>query len=273
MTSQPPFRLQILSDLHLEFGIPPHSHQYDSYEIPAHAPYLLLAGDIGLLAQAPLFARFLRRVAQDFERVFLVLGNHEFYRSSRSEGLAAAAELEEALDGKLTVLHRRRVDIGDVTILGCTLHSALDPAATWRIAMGLNDFHVVKEWGPKEYMREHTLDLAWLREELEKVEEGRTVIVATHHAPLMLGTSDPMFDDSLFRSAFSTNVLGAGWSEWKGGEKVKIWAFGHTHWSCDFVEEKSGVRIVANQGGYAREGREAAGEGGTGFKKEFVVDV
>lgn len=273
MTSQPPFRLQILSDLHLEFGLPPNSHQYESYQIPAHAPYLLLAGDIGLLIQASLFVPFLKRVARDFEHVFLVLGNHEFYRFSRSEGLVAAVELEKALDGKVTVLHRRRVDIGDVTILGCTLHSSLDPAATARIAMGLNDFHLVKEWGPKEYMQEHAADLGWLREELAKVEEGRRVVIATHHAPLILGTSNPMFDASLFRSAFSTNILGSGWHEWKGGEKVKVWAFGHTHWSCDFVEETSGVRIVANQGGYSRNGREATGEGGTGFRKDFVVEV
>jgi hypothetical protein len=161
--------------------------------------------------------------------------------------------------------------VGDVTILGCTLHSALREDMLGRIQMGVNDFHVVRGWGVKEYSMEHERDLEWLRAELETVEEGRKVLVATHHAPTTRGTSNPVFKDSPFGSAFATEILGAG-GAWG---RVSTWAFGHTHWCCDFVEEASGVRVVANQGGYAREGKEAVGEGGEGrrFEKEFVVEV
>jgi hypothetical protein len=262
-----PVRFQLLSDLHLEFPLSPHKHQYDTYTITPQAPYLLLCGDIGLFAQLPLFISFLWRISNDFLHVFLVLGNHEFYRVSRSAGLQTADEMERQLDGKLTVLHRRRVDIGDVTLLGCTLHSKLDPEQVHRITMGLNDFALVGEWGPAEYMREHEADLMWLKAELEEVEEGRRVIVATHHAPATRGTSNPAYDSSPFRSAFATELVGD-----VAPGRVKVWAFGHTHWCCDFVE--GGVRVVANQGGYSMGGKEGKGEGGTkGFEKEFVVEV
>lgn len=56
---------QINSDLHLEVG-----QQYSSILIPASTPYLVLAGDIGRLAD------YLTQIEQ-FELVFLVLGNHE----------------------------------------------------------------------------------------------------------------------------------------------------------------------------------------------------
>ena len=39
------------------------------------------------------------------------------------------------------------------------------------------------------------------------------------------------------------------------GEPVVAWAFGHTHWNCDF--EEKGVRIVSNQRGYELFGRSA----------------
>lgn len=32
-------------------------------------------------------------------------------------------------------------------------------------------------------------------------------------------------------------------------KNVKVWAFGHTHWNCDFVEE-GGKRVLTNQRGY-----------------------
>lgn len=33
--------------------------------------------------------------------------------------------------------------------------------------------------------------------------------------------------------------------------KVKLWAFGHTHSSCNFRDEETGKLIIANQKGYA----------------------
>src|SRR3954465_12501273 len=80
---------QILSDLHLEVG-----QQYGSFKIPPAAPYLILAGDIGRLIDYDAYLGFLAIQTTNFDKVFLVLGNHEFYSLSFTTGLVQARKLE-----------------------------------------------------------------------------------------------------------------------------------------------------------------------------------
>jgi hypothetical protein len=113
--------LQYVSDLHLES-----QETYASFEILKVAPYLVLAGDLGCLENYEKYLDFLTIQCRRFWRVFLVLGNHEFYGISRQEGLDAAESLrlESCLGGRLTILCRNQFRLNRrVTILGCTLHS------------------------------------------------------------------------------------------------------------------------------------------------------
>lgn len=120
--SAPSVRFQVLSDLHLEIN-----QQYSSFEIPVCANSLILAGDVGRLADYDGYLQFLQKQTEWFEAVFLVLGNHEFYKESFTAGLEKAKQLEQepSLNGRLILLHQRRYDIPDshVMILGCTLWS------------------------------------------------------------------------------------------------------------------------------------------------------
>lgn len=81
--------VQIMSDLHLELN-----RQYADFDFAAKSPLLVLGGDIGRLVDYEPFLGFLARQTARFERVFLVLGNHEFYEMSYDEGIAKAEELE-----------------------------------------------------------------------------------------------------------------------------------------------------------------------------------
>lgn len=95
----------------------------------------------------------------------------------------------------------------------------------------------------------------------------------THHAPTIEGTSDPNFAGGPTASAFATELLAGGvggehaevekLGEWEGGEQVRAWMFGHTHWSCDF--ERAGVRVVSNQRGYK--------DGDAGFVPDKVIEI
>src|SRR5581483_308437 len=77
--------IQYCSDLHLELRDPFPS-------IVPSAPILFLAGDICSLYGKHIlkYYIFLRWISKKFERVFIVLGNHEYYHSSipRAEAIA-----------------------------------------------------------------------------------------------------------------------------------------------------------------------------------------
>jgi predicted MPP superfamily phosphohydrolase len=113
--------VHVMSDLHLEVG-----KQYETFDIPARAPYLVLVGDTGRLKDYDSYLGFLAKLTGRFMRVFLVLGNHEFDGISRQDGLKLAKSLEEepCLFGRLTALNHTLVEvIPGFVILGCTLHS------------------------------------------------------------------------------------------------------------------------------------------------------
>ncbi|KAF7953602.1 uncharacterized protein EAE97_001001 [Botrytis byssoidea] len=98
-------------------------------------------------------------------------------------------------------------------------------------------------------------DLTWLNAQIEQItrdEPRRTIVVFTHFSPTMLSAAnDPkkLEDSNQVRSAFVTDLSDQiCWTS----SSVRLWAFGHTHYNCDFVEEGTEKRIVANQKGYKR---------------------
>lgn len=69
--------------------------------------------------------------------------------------------------------------------------------------------------------------------------------------------------DSNISSGFMTDLSGERcWQR----DNVKLWAFGHTHFNCDFIETETGKRVVTNQRGYYF--AQAAG-----FDSEKIVEL
>lgn len=275
-------RIQVLSDLHLEVG-----QQYLSFDFPVSAPWLVLAGDIGRLVDYEAYLHFLNRQAERYDRVFLVPGNHEFYGLDHQAGIKKARELvmESRLGGKVVLLHRHQWDDpgpnSSLTILGCTLWSHISPHAREIVRHKVKDFSNIKEWSLDKHIEQHETDLGWLHERLQELATTapeRHVLVVTHHAPAMKGTSAPRNEDNLWSSAYATDLL-QGEEAGQLWRQVKVWVFGHTHYCTDFVV--SGVRLLANQRGYVLLGssaheRELAGERKFGmheFDPAFCVDV
>ena len=252
--------VQVLSDLHLELCT-----QYTTYSFPCTAPFLLLAGDIGRLVDYEHFLTFLAAQTSQFERVFLVLGNHEFYEMSYEKAIAEAERLqrEEKLAGKLTVLHRKRWDDegGGLTIVGCTLWNRITEESRGAVTLRVNDYNKIQGWSVEKCNELHEEEVKWLREQIAALREEAThtsapgsdglssrrkrrVLVVTHHAPVVQGTSKPEHLSNPWAPAFATDLL----TQKKDWEGVSSWVFGHTHFTTDFL--KNGVRVVANQRGY-----------------------
>lgn len=262
-----PIQVQTLSDLHLEVG-----QQYQSYHFPASAPFLLLGGDIGRLIDYDGYLTFLAAQTSRYERIFLVLGNHEFYGLDYQSGLDKAHGLvkEPSLAGRVVLLHRGRWDDPDseLTVIGCTLWSKIPEEDASIVEAKINDFKKIAGWTAQKHNTTHTEEVSWLRDQITQLQtqdststassssssSKRRLLVATHHAPCIQGTSRPSDAANPWSSAFATDVLldplHEGWAS-----RVQVWVFGHTHYSTDFL--RRGVRVVANQRGYVLPGGEA----------------
>ncbi|KAH0581699.1 hypothetical protein J132_00641 [Termitomyces sp. J132] len=253
-------QIQILSDLHLEIERPSSTlgREFYYYDIPVRAEHLALLGDIGWTIDDRLF-EWLEAQLKLFKTVFFVSGNHEPYRSSMEESSKrlnsfAIRVNADASFGTFVYLNRTRYDVSsNLTILGCTLWSSLNPNDLDILSWSLTDFRRIDSFNPDVYAALHKADLAWLNNTVTAIardEPERRIVVFTHHAPTKDGTGDPKFNDGPTNSAFVTELTGE--ECWESG-KIKLWAFGHTHWCCDF--HKQGTRVYANQRGYG-EGRD-----------------
>ncbi|KAF8653548.1 hypothetical protein AX16_003911 [Volvariella volvacea WC 439] len=267
-------RIQLLSDLHLEIERFPREDSDDlyKYSFPAKAKMLALLGDIGWTRDDRLF-EWIRIQLTKFKTIFFVRGNHEAYRSTIAESeerltqFATTIEKERETSSKLgrfVFLNRTRFDISKtVTILGCTLWASLNPDDLEILRWALSDFRTIADFNPTVYRFLHEQDLAWLNSTVQQIandEPDRRLVIFTHHAPTVLGTSDPMYLDGPTSSGYATELV----EQPCWGSNVKVWAFGHTHWCCDFVRE--GVRVVSNQRGYKD-------KIGSGFDPEMVLEL
>lgn len=223
-----PMGIQFMSDLHLE-------RTNYNHDISQAASHLALVGDIGRFSDFDGYVAFLEKQCQQFDKVFLIAGNNEFYGSSHREGVDAAQRLIDmpSLRGKLAFLNRNRFDLtGSIIVLGCTLHSHIEPEHTQ-----LNkDFERIKEWTITDHNEEHGLDLKWLQASLQQIadtEPDKRVIILTHYAPSFQNTCHPMHENNAVSQCFCSDTLEA-FKGWRGSEQVTNWIFGHTHWNTRF---------------------------------------
>ena len=248
--------VQILSDLHLETP-----KAYDVFNIMPKAPYLALLGDIGnVVSQKDDYLAFLTRQLNQFHAVLFILGNHEAYYSNWSETLDILRGFEkdvrnDASLGDFVLLDRAAYRIPDtnIVILGCSLFSSISTESHVAVSLGLNDFFVINDWDVDSHNEAHKRDIAWLNTQVTELEQSDVrIMIFTHWSPSRDPRAiDPRHATSLITSAFSTDL-----SEEKcfKSKKVKTWAFGHTHYNCDFIVERKdsagSLRLLANQRGY-----------------------
>jgi hypothetical protein len=244
---------QIISDLHLE--------TQSSYDFPIRktAPNLALLGDTGQIAHGGLFV-FLERQLRRYWNVIFILGNHEPYGTSWALAKASVRTFEarmQALRKSSTIdnfvfLDQGRWDVDEtLTVLGCTLFSKISSPQRVEVEKAMRDFREVRDWAVEDHIVAHQSDLDWLNDQVKSISETepqRRIAVFSHYSPTLDEQAvAPRHRDSRISSAFATDLSQEScWTD----QAVVFWAFGHTHFNCDFTD-KHGKRIVANQKGYA----------------------
>jgi predicted phosphodiesterase len=237
-------KLQLLSDLHLEFF----GDLWPEFvkSVPVIADVLVLAGDIHV---GDAIVEVLAAFAKRFKHVVYVAGNHELYGSSTGVFTPRRARAHAIsnlywLENDVVVLDGRR-------FVGCTLW--FDQPADARIKRGMADFFAIQDFEPWVYACNRTSR----RFLMEAINEGD--IVVTHHLPHPASIA-PEFRGSPMNAFFLSDMSRA-----IAENKPSLWLHGHTHTSVDARVDST--RIACNPFGYA--GREE----NAGFKLDLTLDL
>ena len=255
--------IQILSDLHLEAP-----KAYDTYEIVPKAPYLALLGDISnIVLHKDDCLHFLTRQLNQFRAVLFVPGNHDAYGSNWPDALRILRTFEHDIR-KETFLGDKDTSLGEfvlldradfqppgtnITILGCSLFSYVPVERHLAVGFGLKDFLQISDWDVYMHNVAHRRDVAWLNARVADLEKQSDIkiMILSHWSPSNdIRAIDPRYTESRIISGFSTDLSEEACFK---SSKVKVWAFGHTHYNCDFVVDRAGaspLRLLTNQKGY-----------------------
>lgn len=246
-------KIQLLSDLHLEFDI---------FNLTANdADVIVLAGDIGEGHTGLDWA--LNTIKN--KPVIYVLGNHEYYNHNYT---FLVNELKaKAKNTNVSILENDDVIIDDVRFLGCTLwtdfnlnnNAELAKAYAYR---AMSDYQAIRYNRDRLLMPEDTAkanraSLTWLLKQLELTVKEKTVVV-THHAPFTKSIA-PMYKGNPLNPAF-INDLEEILSVYT---KPRLWLHGHCHNSFDYYLEDK--RVVCNPKGYRRENKT--------FNANLIIEV
>lgn len=268
-------RIQYASDLHLEFYKSPPSFQTLLKPV---APLLALAGDIGS-PQIPHYTDFLRYCSEHWESVFVVAGNHEFYRRTYQHNLQLCGEVASQFPN-VHFLHRGRVELPQygVTVLGATLWTDLGTPYRQEVAKDvLSDYRniLVEKEGvmadqrqvrllePSDTDRWHHDDMTWLHREIqENASIGRPTIVITHHLPTyqLIATR---YQQSPINFCFASDCRGLL------RDPVRAWICGHTHTAinCTAETRRGHILLGVNPLGYPNETTHS------GYCAEMFMDI
>ena len=239
-------RLQLLSDLHLEFHADNGEsfiRSLDSSDVDA----LVVAGD---LATRPLLAPALTRLCDRYPRVIYVVGNHEYYGSHPDQVHSELARLD-ALLPNLDWLHHGTVLVDGVLFAGTPLWFGRSPDSD-RGRGYLNDFALIEAFEPWVY-DENAEALSLLARVA-----ARASVVVTHHLPSQRSVA-PRYAGSPLNAFFVCPC-----EELIEQQRPPLWLHGHTHIGCDY--RLGATRVVCNPLGYP-------GEPGSTFVEKLVIEV
>ena len=235
--------IQYASDLHLEFR--ENKAFLEARPLQPAGEVLLLAGDITPFALLDEQKDFFRYVADHFEAVYWLPGNHEYYGADITEKSGA---LHEPVESNVFLVNNTSLVYHTVRFVFSTLWSEISPAGEWEIERSVSDFRAIRYNGYRfsaaPFNQLHRQAMDFLRAETAKSHPGQTIVV-THHVPTLLHYP-PQYRDSIVNEAFATELYG-----FIESHNIHCWIYGHHHYNTkDFLIGNTEMRT--NQLGYVQ---------------------
>ena len=264
-TGSDAMRMQIVSDLHLEFGNP-------VPDLAAGVDIVVLAGDLAEIRHPWLLAEAVQ-AWEGAEHILYVPGNHEYYGSDIDEGRRILAG-QCRIHG-VTLLDPGAVTIAGVRFIGATLWTdfrldgiANEPGAHAEAQRRISDFNgaIRQREGTRRFttfesVRRHEAERAFIERELTAATEtGTTAVVITHHAPTPRSVG-PRFEGDPCNAAFASDLEGV-----IAQYQPPLWIHGHMHNRVDVALGET--RVLCNPAGY-----NALANARHGYDPEFCIEI
>lgn len=246
-------KLQVMSDLHLEFG---------ALDNPVKmGDVLLLAGDI-MVAEflrpnrtdraarkhRKTVDKFLYDFVAQFDKAYMVLGNHEHYHGDFYENTEI---IENFVQPHIKVLHNKLVPLNDTHMLwGGTFWTDFnnnDWFAKQYARKGMTDFEVIYDTDRPINIDTIYQENKFARMVLEEVLRGyadKKLVVMTHHGLWVPPTNVRKFPINVLDPAYWNT--GTNWV-WNNDVVTHV-IHGHTHDQYDYMA--GNVRVICNPRGY-----------------------
>lgn len=237
-------RIQYCSDLHLEFS--ENWRWLQQKPLLSQAEILLIAGDTYYLGENFAQHPFFDIVSEAFEQVFLIPGNHEFYRGF-DINLCLQESVKLEIRPNVHLVNNIALTIEDVEFIFTTLWSKIvhHPGP---IMNSLNDFHLI-------YLNDRKLSLngynslfeyayTFLQKTLGEKKRAHRIVV-THHLPSEL-CNVKEFHGSQLNEAFCVEL-----TNFIETTDVDYWIYAHSHRNKKSFQIGN-TTMLTNQLGYVR---------------------
>jgi Icc-related predicted phosphoesterase len=267
-------KINLVSDLHLD---------YSGYLDMPGGEVLILAGDICEArsmrrdyedvepsSQPQPSSEFFTHECAKYEKVFMVMGNHEHYHGRFNR---TYSEIVSMLPKNVTLLENQAEEYQGVMFLGGTLWTDInqhDPLTEWHLRGHMSDYKLISNFHPEKstYIKITPLMTAQAHAETKQYFESvlkdnrdKKCVVITHHAPSFKSIHKNYAGDHLMNGGYVSDL-----SDFiLDNPNISFWNHGHTHFPFDYMIGET--RVLCNPRGYLPY------EAGNGFDVNFTFEV
>jgi predicted phosphodiesterase len=232
-------KVQLISDIHLEFSENEWFLHYNPIENDADV--LIIAGDFcpkDLRGEPPI-QEFLDKVSENYEKVIIVNGNHDYYHTSAEDIHKENTKLRK----NVFCVNRHVIRYKKVRYICATLWGKPLPKEDFYVRNYLYDFKAIDMMTMTKFRKLNELDSRFILREVQKPYDGKTVVV-THHIPSRYQIAE-QYKDSPCNGGFASEE-----DETFLRNHIDFWVYGHTHTS--FNEVRCDTHFLCNPLGYVR---------------------
>lgn len=251
-------RVQYCSDLHLEF--PMNKKFMEKHCLETVGEVLILAGDILPFGLHSTQTAFIDVVADRFERVYWIPGNHEYYDY---DAATISNPLLEKLRSNVWLVNNQVVTYKDICFICSTLWSKIQPINEFEVQRCISDFFSIQWLNEKITTRQfnelHRQSVTFLENAL-KENSGNKNIVVTHHVPTLY-QYPAQYRNSPLNDAFVTEL-----HDLIHHSGARYWIYGHHHCNTPAFNIGS-TTLLTNQLGYVHHYEYGS------FRKDAWVEV